>query len=76
MLGNIHHCGLVSGSLGFVGGSVGEPTAVKVFYDVAEVDSGTLRQERSRCYLYSLFLWYICSYIDVLRRRAPHTSDL
>lgn len=31
MLGNIHHCGFVSGSLDFVGGIVGEPTAVKVF---------------------------------------------
>ena len=30
-LGNIHHCGFVSGFLGFVGGIVGEPTAVKVF---------------------------------------------
>lgn len=30
-LGCIHHCGFVSGSVGFVGGIVGEPTAVKVF---------------------------------------------
>lgn len=29
-LGNIH-CGFVSGSVSFVGGIVGEPTAVKVF---------------------------------------------
>lgn len=60
-LGNIHRCGFVSGSLGFVGGIVGEPTAVKAFYDVAGVDSGTLCQERSRCYSHGLFLW--CTYI-------------
>ncbi len=30
-LANIHHCGFVSGSVGFVGGIVGEPTAVKDF---------------------------------------------
>lgn len=30
-LGNIHHCGFVSGSVGFVGGIVREPKAVKVF---------------------------------------------
>lgn len=28
---NIHHSVFVSGSVGFVGGIVGEPTAVKVF---------------------------------------------
>lgn len=31
MLGNIHHCGFVSGSVGFVGGIVGEPNTVKAF---------------------------------------------
>ena len=30
-LGNIHQCGFVSGSVGFVGGIVGEPAVVKVF---------------------------------------------
>lgn len=67
-LGNIHHCGFVSGSRGFVGGIVGEPKRSKGFYDVAEVDSGTLCQELSRCYSYSLFLWHTYStniYIEV-----------
>lgn len=77
-LGNIHQCGFVSGSVSFVGGIVGEPTAVKVFYDVAEVDSGTLCQERSRCYFQSLFLW--CTYVHALRyitkHREPHSSDV
>lgn len=30
-LGNIHQCGFVSGSVGFVGGTLGEPTAIKAF---------------------------------------------
>lgn len=73
-LGNIHQCGFVSGSMGFVGGIVGEPTALRVFMMWQKLILGVCAKNNPDVTPTVCSVVYIhtyCTYVMVQKAYAP-----